>query len=219
MLLATSARLTTSETRAVIDTLAASHPGYIESFDQSRPGLGIAVREAFTRAQGDAIVVMAADGETPAAALPLMLEKFQQGYDIVASNRWSHGITFNGYHPIKLLLAYIFQQFFRVLYLTHLHDLTFGFRVYKPSVVNAIRFEEDRHPFFFEAILKALRLGYSIGEVDAPWDMFTSRTSSVGRAKKIDLVGYVRAGLRIRFMSVAKMLRDSSTPRDDSRYN
>ena len=54
----TSARFTTPETRAVIKELIISHPGYIESFDQVRPGIGCAVREAFNRANGDAVIIM-----------------------------------------------------------------------------------------------------------------------------------------------------------------
>lgn len=218
-LIITSARLTTSETHAVIEELKISYPGRIESFDQARPGLGSAAREALQRVQGDAVIFMAADMETPPEALPAMMSTLEQGYDIVATNRWCHGITFNGYHPVKLLLAFIFQQLFRVFYLTHVRDLTYGYRAYRLSVVKDICWEEERHPFFFEAILKPIRLGYTIGEVDVPWDTFSSRKASIGRAKPLDLFSYVRTGLRIRFMSSKRMRRDASTPRADSRYN
>lgn len=219
MLIVTSARLTTAETRTVIEELKARHPGRIESFNQTRPGLGSAAREALERVGGDVVIFMAADMETPPEVLPAIMAKMEQGYDIVTTNRWCHGITFNGYHPVKLVLAFIFQQIFRVLYFAHLSDLTHGYRAYKISVVKEINWEEERHPFFFEAILKPLRLGYQIAEVDMPWEIYSARTTSIGRAKPLDLFAYIRTGLRIRFMSKKKMLRDVSTPRVDSRYN
>lgn len=219
VLIVTSARLTTPETRTVIEELKDSYPGRVDSFDQISPGLGSAAREALERVQGDAIIFMAADMETPPEVLPAIVEKLEQGYDIVATNRWCNGITFNGYHPVKLMLAFIFQQIFRVLYFTHVKDLTHGYRAYKISVVKNIKWEETRHPFFFEAILKPIRLGYRIAEVDVPWETFNARRTSVGRAKSIDLFAYIRTGLRNRFLSRKRMLRDASTPRDDSQCN
>lgn len=219
VLIVTSARLTTPETKAVIEELKDSYPGRVDSFDQTSPGLGSAAREALERVQGDAIIFMAADMETPPEVLPAIVEKLEQGYDIVATNRWCNGITFNGYHPVKLMLAFVFQQLFRALYFTHVKDLTHGYRAYKISVVKNIEWEETRHPFFFEAILKPIRLGYRIAEVDVPWETFSARRTSVGRAKSIDLFSYIRTGLRNRFLSKKKMLRDASTPRDGSRCN
>lgn len=218
-LIVTSARLTTPETRAVIQDLKVSHPTRVESFDQARPGLGFAVREAIERVDGEIVIFMAADMETPPEVLPTIMEKVEQGYDIVATNRWCKGITFNGYNPIKLMLAFIFQQIFRVLYLANLNDLTHGYRAFRTSVLKDIIWEEERHPFFFEAILKPLRLGYKITEVDMPWEIYSARTTSIGRAKPLDLFAYIRTGLRIRFMSTKKMRRGASTPRADSRCN
>ena len=219
VLIVTSARLTTPETRVVIEELKASYPGRVDSFDQTSPGLGSAAREAIERVQGDAIIFMAADMETPPEVLPAIVEKLERGYDIVATNRWCNGITFNGYHPVKLVLAFIFQQIFRVFYVTNLRDLTYGYRAYKVSVIKEINWEETRHPFFFEAILKPLRLGYKIAEVDVPWDTFSSRKASTGRAKPLDLFTYIRTGLRIRFLAKKRMRRDVPTPRGDNRYN
>lgn len=219
VLVVTSPRLTTQETRAVIGDLKAAHAGQVESVDQVRPGVGSAAREAIERVNGDVVIFMAADMETPPEVLTSIMEKFEDGYDIVVTNRWCKGITFNGYHPVKLLLAFVFQQLFRVLYWSNLRDLTHGYRAYRISILKDIVWEEDRHPFFFEAILKPIRLGYKIGEVDMPWEIFSARTTSIGRAKPLDLFGYVRTGLRIRFMPKKKMLRDAAKPTSDRKYS
>jgi len=143
--------------------------------------------------------------ETPPEALPAIMQKLEEGYDVVVTTRWRRGVALNGYHPGKFMLNFIFQQIFRALYLTALSDLTYGYRAFRTEVVQSIRWEEPRHPFFFETILKPLRLGYRIAEVDAPWDTFIARKTSTGRATSKDLLGYIRTGLRNRFLSKKAM--------------
>lgn len=200
VLIAASAKLTTPRTRQAIQMLEREYPGKVAAFDQRLPGVGAAIQEAFARAQGDVVVLMTPDLETPPEILPQMIKKIEAGYDMATATRWRKGFAFNGYDPIKLVLNFCFQQMFRVIYLTRLSDLTYGYRAFRVGVVKNIRWEEARHPFFFETMLKPLRLGYAIAEVDAPWSMFISRKSSTGRAKPKDLLAYLRTGLRNRFL-------------------
>ena len=200
VLIAASPTLTTHETRAAITGLVAQYGGRGEMFDQTLPGVGGALKEAFARAQGDAVVLMTPDLETPPEILPAMIQKLEEGYDMATATRWRRGITLNGYNPGKMALNFLFQQIFRALYLTRLSDLTYGYRAFKINVIKNIRWEESRHPFFFETMLKPLRLGYKIAEVDAPWEMFITRKSSTGRAKPKDLLAYIRVGVRNRFL-------------------
>ncbi len=200
LIIAASARLTTQGTRQVIAALKARYPGRVDAFNQRLPGVGEALKEAFARTEGDAVVLMTSDLETPPEILPQMIKKLEDGYDMATATRWRKGFSFNGYHPVKMALNFLFQQIFRIIYLTRLSDLTYGYRAFKTEVVKSIRWEESRHPFFFETMLKPMRLGYKIAEVDAPWETFIVRKSSTGRAKSKDLLAYIRVGLRNRFL-------------------
>jgi len=144
--------------------------------------------------------LMTSDLETPPEILPQMIKKLEEGYDMATATRWRKGFALNGYNPVKMTLNFLFQQVFRVIYLTRLSDLTYGYRAFRTEVVKSIRWEEPRHPFFFETMLKPLRLGYRIAEVDAPWEIFITRKSSTGRAKSKDLLAYIRVGLHNRFL-------------------
>ena len=206
IIVAASARFTTHETRAAIAALVAHYGKKIDAFDQTRPGVGEALKEAFARAQGDAVVLMTPDLETPPEILPQMIKKLEEGYAMATATRWRRGFAFNGYHPVKMMLNFLFQQIFRVIYLTTLSDLTYGYRAFRIEVIKNIRWEEPRHPFFFETMLKPLRLGYKIAEVDAPWEMFMTRKTSTGRAKSKDLLAYVRVGLHNRFLPKSRIL-------------
>lgn len=206
--IAAHSKLTTPQTRSAIKELKAAYGSSIDAFDQSRPGVGAALQEAFQRAQGEVVVLMTPDLETPPYALPALVEKIEQGYDMATATRWGKGIAFNGYPPVKLMCNFIFQQFFRALYLTRLSDLTFGYRAFKNPVVKHINWEEDRFPFFFETILKPLQLGLNIAQVSTPWSSFRTRKASIGRAPLSMLFSYIWLGLRVRLMSRARLWKE-----------
>ncbi|MEK7602507.1 MAG: glycosyltransferase family 2 protein [Patescibacteria group bacterium] len=214
----TSPKLTTKGCRNAIRNLTDTYGSAIDHFEQSLPGVGGALQEAFARADGEVVVLMTSDQETPPQVVGEMVAKIEEGYDMATATRWRKGIAFNGYPPIKLLLNFCYQQVFRILYLTRLSDLTYGYRAMRGDKLHAIKWEELRHPFFFETLLKPLRLGYRIAEVDAPWALFTTRKADRHRGKTDDLLSYIKKigipytlmGLRIRFTSRRHLLSTGS---------
>ena len=62
-----------------------------------------------------------------------------------------------------------FEQIIRVLYGTELSGLTLACRIFKTSWAKSIRWEELKHPFLFETILKAMRPGAAVAEVLTVW--------------------------------------------------
>ena len=51
-----------------------------------------------------------------------------------------------------------------------LTDLTYGFRLYRTAVLQGIVWQELKHSFLFEALVKPLRLGCRVTEVPAAWE-------------------------------------------------
>ncbi|MBI4093787.1 glycosyltransferase family 2 protein [Candidatus Kaiserbacteria bacterium] len=202
-LIVTHPKLTTAACRETIEKLRTTEGPRIVAFDQTRPRIGGAVRDAIDRTQGEVIVLMAADLETDPSVLPAMLQKIDEGYDIVATSRWRGRARFSGYDPLKLLLNFFFQHFFRLLYWTSLTDLTYAYRAYRAPVLKAIRWEEMGFPFLFESILKPLRLQYRATEVEAPWHR---RREGVSHNSFWQTCAYTWTGLRVRFQSRKKML-------------
>ena len=199
----TSPKLTTAGCRAAIIELQRVYGGRIETFDQKEPGLGCAIREALERADGDVTVIMSADLETDPAALPAMLQKIEEGYDIAVTSRWRGGVHFRGYSPVKLILNFGFQQLFRLLYWTRLSDLTYAYRAYRTEILKKIRWEEAKFPFLFESIVKPLRLGYRVAEVRAPW---SARVEGASHNSFTQTLDYTRVGLSVRFQNKKSML-------------
>ena len=202
-IIVTHPKISTPECKQAARDLVQKYPNEVEAFEQTKPGLGGAIQEAFTKCTGDYTVLMSSDLETDPAALPEMMKKMEEGYDIAATTRWQGGVRFNGYDPIKLVLNFCFQQFFRLLYWTKLTDLTYAYRVYRTDIVKRIRWEENGFPFLFETLLKPLRLGYRTAEVKAPW---IARTEGASHNSFSQTLKYVHIGLRLRFQPKSKML-------------
>jgi len=162
---------TTPEAMAIIAQLQNELGELVVVLQQKLPFLGGALRDAFDVSRGSHVIIMGSDLETNPAEVHILIEEEQKNpAGIVTTSRWIRGGKFHGYSPIKLLCNWIFQRFFSFLYGTRLSDLTFGFRILPTGLVQAIRWEEVRHPFNLECIVKPMRLGIPVSEIPAVWN-------------------------------------------------
>ena len=151
---------------------------------------------------------MASDLETDPAAVPLMVaEARRRPTAIISASRWKAGAGFEGYNPVKLVLNKIFQKSFAALYRVRLTDITYAYRLFPTELVQSIQWEELKHPFFLETIVKPLRLGVEVIEIPTTW-----RARNEGKSQNTFLRNFVyfRVGLKTLFMSRRKILRRSA---------
>jgi glycosyltransferase involved in cell wall biosynthesis len=183
----------------IVQKLEKQYPGFIFVHKQNLPFLGGALQEAFCIAKGNYIMLMASDFETDPELIPDFIKTMKEGsWDIVASSRWIHGGSFQGYNRSKLLLNYFFQKFFRLLYGTVLTDLTFGYRLYRKSVLSGIVWQELRHPFLLECLIKPLRCGAKATEIPCKWNPRPEGTSA---NSFLQTFVYLRTAWKTRFLS------------------
>lgn len=198
-LLILTCKKTTKEARAVAAQLQAELGSLVVMHEQTLPYLGGAIREAFDLARGSHVFLMASDLETdPNDAAAIIAEAKKNPSSIITASRWLKGVEFRGYSKIKLVCNWIFQHFFSVLYGTRLTDLTFGYRIFPTKLVQAIRWEDLRHSFLFETLVKPLRLGVPVIEVPSNWH---ARIEGVSQNPFFRNFEYFRIGLRTRFAS------------------
>jgi glycosyltransferase involved in cell wall biosynthesis len=196
---------TSQESLAEIAALSKRLGNLILVHRQELRFLGGAMREAFELARGSHVIMMASDLETDPALVPALVEGARQSPDsIVTVTRWRKGGGFVGYSRIKLIANAIFQRLFSLLYWTSLSDMTYAYRIFPTKLLQAIRWEELRHPFLFETLIKPLRLGVPVTEIPGRW---RARTEGVSQNTFIRNFEYVRIGFRVRFMSPQKILR------------
>jgi dolichol-phosphate mannosyltransferase len=163
-----------AESKAICHQLAAEDGRIHVHEQQNNPGVGHAFREGYARIKGNVVLSMDSDNEMELTAIPRMLALLSEGnHGLVVGSRWLRGGGFVGYSRFKRWLNWGFQQLFRLLFLTKLHDLTYGFKVLRAEVVHAIKWEAQLHEVGCETTLKPVHLGVSVGETPSVW---TART-------------------------------------------
>ena len=196
---------TTPASRAVVLALQARYPDKIKVIEQQRPFLGGATQDAFELAQGSHFLMMASDMETPPDRAREFIAQGRQHPDaIITGSRWLKGGGFVGYSRFKYFLNFIFQKSFSLMYWTRLSDMTYGYRLLPTKLVQSIRWEETRHPFLFETLVKPLKLGVEVREIPTTWKARAEGASANTFLRNFD---YFRVGFKTLFYSRNRILK------------
>ena len=157
---------------------------------QENPGVGRAFREGYARVRGNIVLSMDSDGEMELATIPRMIaEMARGGFGLVVGSRWLPGGGFVGYSPAKRWLNWGFQQLFRIVFRTRLHDLTYGFKVIRADLVRNIRWEAIYQEIGCETTLKTIWLGIPASEVPTTWKAREEGRSTNNFARNFRYVG------------------------------
>jgi glycosyltransferase involved in cell wall biosynthesis len=204
-LLVVVCKRTTPEAMAVVNQLQKDLGELVVVHHQTLPYLGGAIREAFDLARGSHVIMMSSDLETdPGIVGAMIAEEEKNPSGIVTASRWIRGGSFHGYSKIKLVCNWFFQRVFSLLYCTHLTDMTYAYRIFPTKLVQAIRWEELRHPFLFETVTKPLRLGVPVVEIPAVW---TARKEGESQNTFFRNFEYFRTGVKTRFAGEQSILK------------
>lgn len=173
---------------------------------QTRPFIGGAMRDAFELAIGSHVIMMSTDLETDPNLVKIFIDKAKEDPNaIITASRWIKGGRFVGYNRAKLVSNYIFQRMLSLLFGTELTDLTYAYRIFPTNVVRAIDWQELKHPFFLETIIKPLRLGVRSVEIPAVW---RTRTEGESQNPFLSNFAYFNIAIRTKFQPAERFLRD-----------
>jgi hypothetical protein len=198
--------------RAVCRRLTEDYAQVRLHIQRENPGLGRAVREGFALASGNLVLMIDSDGEMEIETVPRMFaEMARGGHAMVAASRWLPGGGFSGYSRLKYYLNWCFQQLFRWLFWTPLHDLTYGFKLIRAELVHGIDWQGMLHEIACETTLKPIRLGASVAEVPSKW---TARTQGVSKNTFWRNFRYVRTAAAILCRGVCFSSREFPVKRD-----
>lgn len=187
--------------RAICRQLLDDYPQVRLHVQQNNPGLGWAVREGLEKVRGNLVLMIDSDGEMEIDTVPRMLAEMERGgHAMVAASRWLPGGGFQGYDRKKYYLNWCFQQVFRWLFWTPLHDLTYGFKLLRAELVRGIAWQGTLHEIACETTLRPVRLGVSVAEVPSRW---TARTHGVSQNTFWRNFRYVRMAASILVRGVA----------------
>jgi glycosyltransferase involved in cell wall biosynthesis len=196
---------TTPEAIAAIKTLSERLGSLVVVHHQKLKYLGGAMREAFSLARGTHTIMMASDLETDPTLVPrLIAEARAHPNAIITVTRWHTEGGFVDYSRVKLVANWIFQKVFSLIYWTRLSDMTYAYRIFPTRLMQAINWEELRHPFLLETLVKPLRLGVQVREIPGIWRARTEGESQNTFARNFE---YFKIGLRVRFAGAQQILR------------
>jgi glycosyltransferase involved in cell wall biosynthesis len=105
-------------------------------------GKTAALTAGFRHSRGDVVFTLDADLQDDPAEIPAMLDKLNEGYDLVAAWRYHRNDPIDKTWPSRL-----FNWAVSTFTGLHLHDFNCGFKVYRRVVTERIPFYSDFHRF------------------------------------------------------------------------
>ncbi|MDI6825945.1 MAG: glycosyltransferase family 2 protein [Candidatus Aenigmarchaeota archaeon] len=132
-------------------------------------GLGSAIKFGILHASGDVLIPFMGDLSDDPNDIIKLVEKIEEGYDIVCGSRFIEGGKVVGYPFIKLIAHRIYNKFFSFVFGLGLEDFSNAFKAYRKNIFNSIEIESKGFEFNAEVLLKAHILAYKITEVPVKW--------------------------------------------------
>ena len=197
---------TTSESIAVCNEVVSRLGQKSRLYYQKLPFIGGAMMEAFDLATGSHTIMMSTDLETDPNLVQNFIRLSKENPNcIITASRWVDGGSFVGYSKVKLVANYIFQKLLSFIYGSYLTDLTYAYRLFPTILIKAIKWNELKHPFFLETIIKPLRLGVKVIEIPTIWNV---RTEGVSQNPFFANFSYFKIAWKVRFSKKETILRD-----------
>jgi dolichol-phosphate mannosyltransferase len=185
-------------TGAIADRLAAENEGRAEVVHRAgKLGLGTAYSAGFKRALADGadlICTMDADFSHNPRYVPGLVDKIDQGYDLVIGSRYVRGGGSRGCTFDRKLLSWGANAFARTMLGLRAHDTTAGFRCYRRQVLEEVRLDEIKasgYSFLIEMLYRVHRRGWRVGEVPIVFENRRLGTSKISRDEIVRAMGTV----------------------------
>jgi len=134
-------------------------------------GKGYSIAKGLLVADGEYIIFTDADLSTPIEAMESVLEKFEEGYDIVIGSRNLKTSSVSNRPLGRKLTSKAFNLIARGMGLIKVKDSQCGFKAYRKSVARVIADQQKTIGFGFdvEHLHIAKKLGYRVAEVPVQW--------------------------------------------------
>ena len=185
-------------TGAIVDRLVAGSDGRVGVVHRAgKLGLGTAYLAGFERAlsQGaDLVCTMDADFSHRPRYIPSMVDKIDQGYDLVIGSRYVRGGETVGCTVDRKLLSWGANTFARTMLGLQAHDTTAGFRCYRRQVLAGMALDEIRasgYSFLIEVLYRVQRHGWRVGEVPIVFENRRLGTSKISKDEVLKALGTV----------------------------
>lgn len=132
---------------------------------QRRRGYGAGMREAMEVAAGEVIIEFMGDGNSDPAAIPRIVKKLSEGYDLVIGSRYIEGARSADDTWVTRLGNWSFTRLINILFGGSFSDAMMGYRAYRIDTFKTMEVDEDGLTFPTQGSIQFRKYGYRIGEV------------------------------------------------------
>jgi len=163
--------ITAPERRAEIERLRAELTdtyGVHSVVRTSERGFGSALRAGADAATGDVVLPVMADLSDDLAVIPAMLQKIEEGADIVVGARYIRGGAIIG-NTAKQRLSRLYSKVISALTEIGCGDISNSFKMYRRDVWQAVSPRSNSFDLSAELVVKGAALGYRVNQVPATW--------------------------------------------------
>jgi glycosyltransferase involved in cell wall biosynthesis len=137
--------------------------------NRQEKGFANAIKTGFNNARGDLVIPVMADLCDDLTSIGCMLDKIEQGFDVVCGARYIRGGARLGGPKIKAFCSCFAGWSLRFLLGIPTHDVANAFKMYRKAVIHSIDIQAKSFEISMELALKAYYAGFAIGEVPTVW--------------------------------------------------
>ncbi|MGA2885906.1 MAG: polyprenol monophosphomannose synthase [Halobacteriota archaeon] len=182
-------------TGEIADWLAVENAGRVSVIHHpGKLGLGTAYIAGFKEALAegaDLVCSMDADFSHNPRCVADIVDKINQGYDLVIGSRYVRGGRSTQTLDRKVV-SWSANTITRVLLGLHAHDTTAGFRCYRRQALEGLDLDSIKssgYSFLFEMLFRVERLGWKVGEVPI---IFQDRRMGASKISRNEIVKALR---------------------------
>ena len=167
-------------TGEVVRRVAEGEPRVRVVRNEAPNGFGFAVRKGLESFEGDAVVIVMADGSDDPRDVVLYFRVLEAGYDCAFGSRFMPGAAVRDYPRIKLMINRVVNTGIRMLFRHGYNDTTNAFKAYRREVIENLRPLLSHHfNMTVELPLKAITRGFSYAIVPTSWTNRAAGTSKL----------------------------------------
>lgn len=153
----------------------------------SKRGKGVELWEAFQTAKGDYIIEIDADLQFDPEQIPLFIEAFKKGADVVIARRENYKQSpiwrTIGNRSLSLLTSIVLMY--------PIHDVLAGFKAARRDVMLSLKLQEKGFMYESEIVVKAVRMKYKLAQIPVRYKRRMRENSQVSLVK--DGLRFVRS--------------------------
>jgi len=156
-------------TPGLVAELAKTYASLVLVNNEMEAGFANALKTGFRQAKANYVVPVMGDLCDDLSVLSLMMDKMDEGYDIVCGSRYIRGGARIGGSRIKAFFSRWGGVSLSWLLGIPTHDICNAFKMYRKSLLDSMSIESEAFEISMEIPLKAYYAGYKITEVATIW--------------------------------------------------